>query len=74
MTNSVGIDAAQNGRRGLLDVKRDKNLDDRIFEGFEVKPAHSKQPVFSYQIALSEKMKSIADGTFFGGWYRINFH
>jgi len=34
MTNSVGIDDAQNGRRGLfLDVKRDNSLDDRIFGG-----------------------------------------
>jgi len=47
-----------------IDAKEANSLEGQPFQGVQVKLRHSKLPVFSYQIALSEKMKLLTDGTF----------
>jgi len=49
--------------------KKANSLEDRLFQRVQVKPCHSKPPVFFYQIELLKKFKSIA-----GGDYSSNDH
>lgn len=50
-----------------IEEKEANSLEDRHFPGIQVRLPHSKPPIFSNQIALSEKMKHFANGAFSRG-------